>query len=72
MCISGGVIEAAISYTGNVSDPTKTKYNMDYYMNLTTELVQRGTHILGIKVGQAKNELIKTGMRILHGDQGFR
>ena len=46
----GGVIEAAISYTGDVSDPTKTKYNLDYYVNLATELVKAGTHILSIKV----------------------
>ncbi|XP_048259230.1 pyruvate carboxylase, mitochondrial-like isoform X1 [Haliotis rufescens] len=46
---AGGVIEAAISYTGDVSDPTKTKYNMDYYVDLASELVKAGTHILGIK-----------------------
>ncbi|XP_060608641.1 pyruvate carboxylase, mitochondrial-like isoform X2 [Ruditapes philippinarum] len=46
---AGGVIEAAISYTGDVSDPTKTKYNLDYYVNLATELVKSGTHVLCIK-----------------------
>jgi len=46
---AGGVIEAAISYTGDVSDPTKTKYDLKYYMNLADELVKAGTHILGIK-----------------------
>lgn len=46
----GGVIEAAISYTGDVSDPMKTKYNLDYYVNLATELVKAGTHVLAIKV----------------------
>ncbi|XP_076442517.1 pyruvate carboxylase, mitochondrial-like isoform X2 [Babylonia areolata] len=46
---AGGVIEAAISYTGDVSDPSKTKYNLDYYMNLTDQLVKAGTHIIGIK-----------------------
>ena len=47
---SGGVIEAAISYTGDVSDPSKTKYNLQYYLGLTDQLVDAGTHILGIKV----------------------
>ena len=47
---SGGVVEAAISYSGDVSDPNRTKYTMDYYMNLANELVRGGTHILGIKV----------------------
>lgn len=46
---AGGVIEAAISYTGDVADPTKTKYDMNYYMNLADELVKAGTHILSIK-----------------------
>jgi pyruvate carboxylase len=47
---AGGVIEAAISYSGDVSDPTKTKYTMDYYMGLADELVKAGIHILCIKV----------------------
>ncbi|CAI9740990.1 pyruvate carboxylase, mitochondrial-like isoform X2 [Octopus vulgaris] len=46
---AGGVIEAAISYTGDVADPTKTKYDMNYYMNLSEELIKAGTHILCIK-----------------------
>ena len=47
---AGGIVEAAISYTGDVSDPTKTKYNLKYYMDLTDELVKAGTHVLCIKV----------------------
>ncbi|GAB5354218.1 hypothetical protein AAMO2058_000101000 [Amorphochlora amoebiformis] len=46
---AGGIIEAAISYTGDVSDPNCTKYNLDYYLNLTDELVKHGTHVLAIK-----------------------
>ncbi|KAI8050896.1 pyruvate carboxylase [Syncephalis plumigaleata] len=46
---AGGVIEAVICYTGDVSNPSKTKYNLDYYLNLTGELVKEGAHILGIK-----------------------
>ena len=48
---AGGVVEAAISYTGDVSDPTRTKYNIDYYMNLAKELTRAGAHVLCIKVG---------------------
>lgn len=47
---AGGVIEASISYTGDVSNPDKKKYNLQYYLNLADELVKAGTHILGIKV----------------------
>lgn len=46
---AGGVVEAAISYTGDVSDPSKTKYDLKYYANLADELVKAGTHVLCIK-----------------------
>lgn len=46
---AGGIVEAAISYTGDVSDPARTKYNLDYYVGLADELVKSGTHILAIK-----------------------
>ena len=36
---AGGIIEAAISYTGDVGDPTRTKYDLNYYLKLTDELV---------------------------------
>lgn len=51
---AGGVVEAAISYTGDVADPTRTKYTLDYYVNLAEELVKAGTHILCIKVPYIK------------------
>uniref|UniRef100_A0A0N4ZR64 Pyruvate carboxylase n=1 Tax=Parastrongyloides trichosuri TaxID=131310 RepID=A0A0N4ZR64_PARTI len=46
---AGGVIEAAMSYTGNVADNRRVKYNLEYYLNLADELVKAGTHILCIK-----------------------
>nr|CAD7440989.1 unnamed protein product [Timema bartmani] len=46
---AGGVVEAAISYTGDLSDPSRTKYNLKYYLNLADELVKAGTHIICIK-----------------------
>ena len=36
---AGGVVEAAISYTGDVSDPLRTKYNLDYYVKVFLSLV---------------------------------
>lgn len=47
---AGGVVEAAIAYSGDVSDPTKKKYTLDYYVNFADELVKAGTHVLCIKV----------------------
>ncbi|XP_066282622.1 pyruvate carboxylase, mitochondrial-like isoform X1 [Branchiostoma lanceolatum] len=46
---AGGIVEAAICYSGDVSDPTKTKYNLKYYMDLADELIKAGTHVLSIK-----------------------
>ena len=46
---AGGVVEAAISYTGDVSDPSRKKYSLQYYMDLTDQLVRAGTHVLCIK-----------------------
>ncbi|XP_058790854.1 pyruvate carboxylase, mitochondrial [Phymastichus coffea] len=46
---AGGVVEAAISYTGDVSDPQRRKYDLNYYAGLVDELVKAGTHVLSIK-----------------------
>ena len=46
---AGGVVEAAISYTGDVTDPTKTKYTLKYYTKLADELILGGAHVLCIK-----------------------
>ena len=47
---AGGVVEAAISYSGDITDPSKTKYTLQYYRDLARELVKAGTHVLSIKV----------------------
>ncbi|MCS7090734.1 MAG: pyruvate carboxylase [Verrucomicrobiota bacterium] len=41
--------EGAICYTGDILDPRRTKYSLDYYLKLARELRRMGTHILGIK-----------------------
>lgn len=46
---AGGVIEAAICYTGDVADPSRSKYTLNYYVQLADELVKAGAHILCIK-----------------------
>ncbi|CAG7715974.1 unnamed protein product [Allacma fusca] len=46
---AGGVVEAAISYSGDISDPSKTKYTLQYYRDLAQQLVKAGTHVLCIK-----------------------
>ncbi|MFP7413637.1 pyruvate carboxylase [Priestia filamentosa] len=46
---TGKIAEAAICYTGDISDPTRRKYNLNYYTDLAKELQESGAHILGIK-----------------------
>jgi len=46
---SGKLCEAAICYSGNLSDPHERKYTLDYYLGLARELKAAGTHVLGIK-----------------------
>jgi len=46
---TGKIAEAAICYTGDISNPLKTKYDINYYKNLAKELENQGAHILGIK-----------------------
>ncbi|CAG9761968.1 unnamed protein product [Ceutorhynchus assimilis] len=46
---AGGIVEAAISYSGDVSNPNKKKYDLKYYLNIADELVKAGTHVLCIK-----------------------
>jgi len=43
------ICEAAICYTGDILDPSRTKYSLDYYVQLAKRLVAMGTHILAIK-----------------------
>eukprot|EP00923_Selenidium_pygospionis_P030151 GHVN01053549.1.p1 GENE.GHVN01053549.1~~GHVN01053549.1.p1 ORF type:complete len:1100 (+),score=200.78 GHVN01053549.1:305-3604(+) len=60
---AGGVVEAAISYTGNVADPNRGPYNLDYYRQLATSLVNEDIHILAIK--DMAGLLTPTASRIL-------
>jgi pyruvate carboxylase len=49
VCETGKLCEAAICYTGNLSDPAQTKYDLKYYVAMAKELERAGAHILGIK-----------------------
>jgi pyruvate carboxylase len=45
---AGGVVECAISYSGDCTDPD-SKYNLDYYLTLAGRLHKKGIHVLAIK-----------------------
>jgi pyruvate carboxylase len=46
---AGGICEPAICYTGDILNPERTKYNLQYYVDLAKELESLGAHILCIK-----------------------
>ncbi len=41
--------EPAICYTGDLLDPARPKYKLDYYIKLAKRMEKMGAHILGIK-----------------------
>ena len=43
------VCEPAICYTGDLLDPSRPKYDLDYYVTMARQLRDMGAHILGIK-----------------------
>ncbi|MCF6136967.1 pyruvate carboxylase [Pseudalkalibacillus berkeleyi] len=46
---TGKVAEAAICYTGDILDSSRSKYDLNYYLSMAKELEQAGAHILAIK-----------------------
>ena len=46
---TGRICEAAICYTGDILDPARQKYSLDYYVRMAKELERMGAHILAIK-----------------------
>ena len=45
----GKLCEATLCYTGDILDPKRDKYTLDYYVNMAKELERRGAHLLCIK-----------------------
>ncbi len=64
---TGKLVEAAICYTGNLSDPACTKYDLGYYVRMAKELESAGAHILGIKdmAGLCRPDAARTLVRAL-------
>ncbi|HRP77493.1 MAG TPA: pyruvate carboxylase, partial [Aquamicrobium sp.] len=45
----GKLCEAAICYTGDILDPARAKYDLNYYVALAKELEAAGAHIIAVK-----------------------
>jgi pyruvate carboxylase len=46
---AGKLAEGAICYTGDILDPDRAKYSLNYYLALAKEVEKAGCHILGLK-----------------------
>lgn len=46
---TGKVVEAALCYTGDILDPHRDKYDLQYYVNMACELEKAGANIIAIK-----------------------
>ena len=46
---TNGIAQAAISYTGDILDPKRTKYTLPYYLQLAKDLENAGAHMIAIK-----------------------
>ena len=45
----GKICEPTICYTGDILDPKRDKYTLEYYVNTAKELERRGAHMIAIK-----------------------
>ncbi|MGD9677711.1 MAG: pyruvate carboxylase [Vulcanibacillus sp.] len=46
---NGKIAEAAICYAGDILDPKRDKYSLNYYVSMAKELEKSGANIIGIK-----------------------
>jgi pyruvate carboxylase len=46
---SGAIAEACVCYTGNIDDPRRDRYSLEYYVRMAKELEKGGAQILAIK-----------------------
>ncbi|MFK5923823.1 MAG: pyruvate carboxylase [Verrucomicrobiota bacterium] len=67
------VCEAAICYTGDITDPKRDKYSLKYYVAKAKELEQMGAHMLCIKdmAGLCKPFAAKKLVSTLRGEIGI-
>jgi pyruvate carboxylase len=46
---TGGIAEVSMCYTGDIQDPSRTKYPLQYYKQFAKDIENSGAHILAIK-----------------------
>ncbi|MEQ9412142.1 MAG: pyruvate carboxylase [Fuerstiella sp.] len=70
---SGMICEASICYSGDLTNPSRTKYSLKYYVELARELERMGAHILAIKdmAGLCKPAAAQLLIRTLREEVGI-
>ncbi len=70
---TGRICEGAICYTGDILDPKRDKYTLQYYVRMGKELERMGAHILGIKdmAGVCKPYAAEKLVRALRDEVGL-
>ena len=70
---SGMLCEAAICYTGDITNPARDKYDLRYYVGLAKQLEDAGAQILGIKdmAGLCKPEAARRLVGALRDEVGL-
>jgi pyruvate carboxylase len=70
---SGKLCEATMCYTGDILDPNRPKYDLNYYVALAKELEATGAHILGVKdmAGLVKPEAARRLFSTLKNEIGI-
>lgn len=46
---TGGIAEGTLCYTGDILNPSRTKYDLNYYLRKAKDLENAGAHMLGLK-----------------------
>jgi pyruvate carboxylase len=67
------ICEAAVCYTGDILDPARDKYPLQYYVRMAKELERMGAHVLGIKdmAGLCRPYAAEKLVRALRGEIGI-
>jgi pyruvate carboxylase len=70
---TGALCEAAICYTGDILDPSRTKYSLAYYVDLAKKLEKAGANLLAIKdmAGLCKSYAAKKLVHALRQEVGL-
>ncbi len=70
---TGKLCEAAICYTGDIADPSRSKYDLNYYLAMARELEEAGAHIIAVKdmAGLCKPTAATTLIKALKEETGL-